>query len=83
MFKEIQVTDSFLGINEMDRGCQAQEMYDDCIKDSYIDTIRNSCGCAPFSLKLNKNVHFLHLSNLYQPNFRILFAQNGMMKDVF
>ena len=55
LFKEIQVTESFLGINENVRGCQEREMYDDCINHSYYE-YKNSCGCLPLSLKINKNV---------------------------
>ena len=57
MFKEIEVTDSFLGIDEDVTGCQAREMYDDCIRRSHVDKIRNACGCLPLFLKLNKNVN--------------------------
>ena len=64
MFKEIQVTESFLGINEVVRDCQPRETYDDCIQHSHVDRIRNSCGCLPLFLKLNKNVNS-HSSNLF------------------
>ena len=59
MFKELQVTDSFLGLNEVVRGCQERGMYDNCIKNSHVDKIRNSCGCLPLGLKMNKNVNLL------------------------
>ena len=58
MFKEVQVTNSFLGIDESVRGCQGREMYEDCIRHSYLDKFRNSCGCLPIGLKINKNVFF-------------------------
>ena len=58
MFKEIQVTDSFLGINEDVRGCQEKEIYDDCIRHSHVDKIRNSCSCVPLSLQNNTNVKY-------------------------
>ena len=59
MFKEIQVSQSFLGIDENDRRCQSRELYDECIQHAYVDRIRKFCGCLPLSIKLNTNVDLI------------------------
>ena len=77
MFKELQVTDSFLGLNEIFRGCQEREMYDTCIKNSHVDKIRKSCGCLPLGLKKNKNVILFIVFNVFNwIIYRILCVHN-------
>ena len=63
LFKDIQVTDDFFAIDERIRKCQSRKLFDECIKDSHVDSIRKSCGCLPLSLQLNKNVTVLIVNN--------------------
>ena len=59
-FKEIDVTDSYLGIDENIRGCQDKVLYDECIQNSYEEKIKNLCGCLPLPLNVNQNVVNIH-----------------------
>ena len=44
------VTDSFLGLDEDDRGCQNEEPYTNCTTRSYLRRVTQKCGCLPFAL---------------------------------
>ena len=63
LFKEIEVTDNYFAIDERIRKCQSRKLYDECIKNSHVDSIRTSCGCLPLSLQYNKNVTFFIVNN--------------------
>ena len=63
VFKEIQVTDNFLGLGENVRKCQPRKLFDECIQNSHVDMIKTFCGCLPLSLQLNKNVTFYNVNN--------------------
>ena len=54
--KEIEVTDSFLGLDQEDKQCQNEESHDNCRTRLYIDTLLNECGCLPFDIRLSKKV---------------------------
>ena len=56
MTKEVKVTDSFLGLKEEVKGCQSLETVTDCETKSYLESLRQNCGCIPFSLGENKMV---------------------------
>ena len=50
--KEVKVTDSFLSMDEEDRGCQNKEDYQDCTTRHYIDQVKKTCKCLPLYLKI-------------------------------
>ena len=50
--KEIEVTDSYLGLDQKDRGCQNEESQINCKSRLYINHLTDKCGCLPFSMKL-------------------------------
>ena len=58
--KELTVTDSFLGLDEEDKGCQNEEPLHNCTTRIYHDTISEHCGCQPINMKLSakKVFHF-------------------------
>ena len=49
--KEIKVTDSFLGMDMEDKGCQIEESLENCTTRNHIETLLHQCGCLPFRLK--------------------------------
>ena len=54
--KEVKVTDSFLSMDEEERGCQNKEDYQDCTTRHYIDQVKKTCKCVPLYLKINDEV---------------------------
>ena len=54
--KEIDVTDSFLGLNQEIRGCQNEESHDTCVTRVHRDTLLKQCGCLPFNMRLSDKV---------------------------
>ena len=55
--KQIQVTQSYLGLDQEVRKCQNEESLDTCITNQYLDTVQKKCGCLPFQLRLKNQVH--------------------------
>ena len=54
--KEIEVTDSFLGLDQDVRECQNEEPFYNCTTRHYIDSLLRDCGCLPFNLRLSEKV---------------------------
>ena len=54
--KEIQVTESYLGMDEDIRGCQNQLSMENCTTKQYLETLQTQCGCIPFNIKILKKV---------------------------
>ena len=52
VLKEIEVTDSYLGLEQEVRGCQNKESLHDCTTKHYIDDLKKHCGCIPFSIRM-------------------------------
>ena len=50
--REIRVTQSFLEMEEMDRGCQIVETIQDCSTRHHINSLTEECICLPLSLGL-------------------------------
>ena len=50
--KEIKVTDSYMGLDEMDRQCQNNEKLQECKTKQYVDALLNDCGCLPLSINI-------------------------------
>ena len=59
VMKEVKVTDSFLGLDQVVRGCQNQESLHDCSTRNHIDTYLDKCGCLPFNMKFSHKVNRL------------------------
>ena len=49
IFKEISVTESFLGLSDDDRGCQSVEIQKNCTLQRYVQT-KTKCKCLPLNL---------------------------------
>ena len=56
VLKEIEVTDSYLGLDLDFRKCQNKEPYYNCTTRTYIDTILSECGCLPFNIRISNKV---------------------------
>ena len=48
--KEIQVTESFLALEEKTKKCQTGQSHSDCLTEQYRAALLASCGCAPANL---------------------------------
>ena len=48
--KEIEVTDSYLGLDQDVRDCQTEESLDKCTTKHYIDSVLLECGCLPLNI---------------------------------
>ena len=55
VIKNVEVTQSFLGLDENFRGCQDKETFVDCTTRQYIDTLIKTCNCLPFNLRITDN----------------------------
>ena len=49
--KEIMVTESYLGLDQEERGCQNEETLDNCTSRQYHNTILEKCGCLPLNIR--------------------------------
>ena len=54
--KEIKVTESFLGMDMEDKGCQLEEPLDNCTTRHHMDTVLHQCGCLPLRFSLSNTV---------------------------
>ena len=55
VIKNVEVTDSFLGLDESLRGCQDRETFVDCTTRQYIETLITICDCLPFNLRITND----------------------------
>ena len=53
----IEVTDSFMGQDEIVRGCQPEPLYN-CTTRKYLDALLDQCGCLPLTIRLSDKVVF-------------------------
>ena len=66
---EIEVTDSYLGIDQDIRGCQNEEPYLNCTTKHYVNNVLLECGCIPLNIRniwmqLSKKVIYQNTPNL-------------------
>ena len=54
--KEIEVTDSFLGLDQDSKECQNEEPYFNCTTRHYLTSVQKICGCLPASLGFSDKV---------------------------
>ena len=50
-----EVTDSFIGQDENDRGCQLEPLFN-CTTRKYLDALLYQCGCIPLNIRLSNKV---------------------------
>ena len=55
VLKNIETTESYLGLDQDVRGCQNEETIDNCTTRQYIDTLLEKCECLPYSIRLPSN----------------------------
>ena len=48
--KEVEVTESYLGLDEKLRGCRSGEDFNNCTTQYYKATMIDNCECLPFSI---------------------------------
>ena len=48
--KEIQVTESFLALEEKTKKCQTGQSHTDCLTEQYRAALLDSCGCVPANI---------------------------------
>ena len=58
--RNIEVTKSFLGLDEDVKKCQNKESYDNCTTNYYHDNIRKKCGCLQLTININGKVYGCH-----------------------
>ena len=54
--KVIEVTDSFLSMDQEDRKCQSNEPILNCTTKYYTEELIKQCGCLPFNIRLSDQV---------------------------
>ena len=83
--KEIKVTDSFLGLDMEDKGCQNEEPIENCTTRNYIETLLHQCSCLPLKLTEAQNVKLLIVSpnpnitsdvDIFRPQYVLLIKWN-------
>ena len=75
--KEIDVTESYLGLDQDVRGCQNKESYHNCTTRKYIDTLLDKCGCIPLTIKLSDLVNNVDINeSIMNLNLSFLFLRN-------
>ena len=53
---EVQVTNSFLSLEENVRKCENKYSYNDCLTKNYLNILKKTCKCIPFGIRLSKKV---------------------------
>ena len=56
VLKEIQVTESYLGLDQDIRNCQNEESLFKCGTREYIETFLAECRCLPFNIRQTDKV---------------------------
>ena len=56
VLKEIQSTDSYIGLGEDVTECQNEEPFFNCSTRQTIDAFQTNCGCLPFAIHLSTEV---------------------------
>ena len=55
-WKEIHVTESYLGLDKDVMKCQNEESIQSCQTEDYVERLLKVCGCLPYELALAKKV---------------------------
>ena len=59
ILKEIEATESFLGLDQRTKKCQNVEPYDDCTTRQLLNKIKEKCGCLPLSIGMPDKVKMI------------------------
>ena len=54
--KEIELTESYLGLNMEVKKCQNKEDVNDCTTRKFLESVLHQCRCLPFSIRTSHNV---------------------------
>ena len=65
-FRQIKVTESYLGMDGDTKECQNEEPLHNCTTRQYMETLLDECECLPLNLRTSKEV--LHMINLLSIN---------------
>ena len=66
VLKNIKAKEGFLGMREVDRGCQT-EQFEICKVRKYFEKVQTQCGCTPWSLTGNVSEE-VNISIKFYPN---------------
>ena len=66
VMKEVEVTESYLGLDQKVRGCQKEESFHNCTTNHYFDSLLEKCACLPFKIRLSDKVFKTFYSFLNQ-----------------
>ena len=50
IIKQVDVTDSFMGLPQEERNCQNKENFLDCTTRHHLENVLANCGCLPMSI---------------------------------
>ena len=53
---QIEVTESYLGLDQDVRECQIEESLYNCTTRQYLDTLMEKCGCLPITIRISHEV---------------------------
>ena len=70
----IEVTGSYLGLDQDVRGCQDNEPIQNCTSRCYKEALLKACGCLPFNIRLSDKVVFTQIISTF--NNIYLFSWN-------
>ena len=62
VLKEIEATDSYMGLNQNVIECQNVEPLFNCTTRQRIEAFQRECGCPPFSVRISNKVNHKNLS---------------------
>ena len=66
--KQIDVTETFLGIDQEITKCQNIEPYEECTTRCYLTEVKKKCGCLPYAISQMDKVHFDNLEIYFDFN---------------
>ena len=55
-FRQIKVTESYLGFDPITKGCQNEEPLHNCTTRQYMQRLLEKCGCLPLNLRPSDKV---------------------------
>ena len=71
--KEIRVTESYLGFDQEDRGCQNDEPMYNCTTRHYLETLLKECECLPLNIRLFPKVCLFQ--NLSKDDLHLFYSR--------
>ena len=61
--KDVAVSESYLNLDKLVKGCQNEEPLHNCTTRKYKDAFLKNCGCVPFNIRLTEQVCLEYLIN--------------------